>query len=223
MFRNAIALDPDFAQAYAKLSMVLVADYWAKAYRATGAGKILEDAIEAGKKAVALDSSDAQCHQALAHAYLCVRSFDLADYHLGMATRLNPNDSELVAHRAWFELCAGRPNEALARLDQAIRLNPHPRTWYWELRGLALYHLRRYADAASDFARASAGPAFVDRFRAACYAQLGQLEEARAIAADALKRDPDFSLRAFALVEPYKSHADLDHMIEGMRKAGLPE
>jgi TolB-like protein/Tfp pilus assembly protein PilF len=223
MFRNAIALDPDFAQAYAKLSMVLVNDYWARAYGMLGAGTLRDEAIEAGKKAVALDSSDAQCHQALAHAYLCRRSFDLADYHLGMATRLNPNDSELVAHRAWFELCAGRPNEALAWLDQAVQLNPNPRTWYWDLRGLALYHLRRYADALSAFERISSGPVYIDRFRAACHAQLGQLDEAHAIVAQALTRDPDFSLRQFALVEPYKSRADLDHMIDGMRKAGLPE
>jgi Tfp pilus assembly protein PilF len=179
--------------------------------------------VEAGKRAVALDNSDAQCHQALAHAYLSRKSFDLADYHLSMATRLNPNDAKLIAHRAWFEICAGRPDQALVWLDQAEQLDPHPRIWFWELRGLALYHLRRYADAAAAFARVSSGPVYVDRFRAASHAQLGQLDEAHAIAAQALARDPDFSLRGFAVVEPYKSQRELDHMIEGMRKAGFPE
>jgi hypothetical protein len=49
------------------------------------------------------------------------------------------------------------------------------------------------------------------------------LDAAKAKAAEALAREPGFSMRRYAMVEPYKSQADLDHMLEGMRKAGLPE
>jgi hypothetical protein len=34
---------------------------------------------------------------------------------------------------------------------------------------------------------------------------------------------PDFLLTRFALKEPYKRPGDHEHLIEGLRKAGLPE
>lgn len=56
---------------------------------------------------------------------------------------------------------------------------------------------------------------------AACYAQLGRLDEARAQAAEVMRRKPAFRLSALHL--PYKNPADAEHVLEGMRKAGLPE
>ena len=38
-----------------------------------------------------------------------------------------------------------------------------------------------------------------------------------------LKEDPDFSLARWAKVLPYKNQADLDHELDGLRKAALPE
>jgi hypothetical protein len=39
----------------------------------------------------------------------------------------------------------------------------------------------------------------------------------------ALRREPHFTLRRYAKLEPFSSQTALDHMIEGMRKSGLPE
>ena len=58
---------------------------------------------------------------------------------------------------------------------------------------------------------------------AASYAQLGRLEEARAQATELQKLDPDFSIATFAETQSYKDPVDLDHYLEGLRKAGLPE
>jgi hypothetical protein len=66
-------------------------------------------------------------------------------------------------------------------------------------------------------------PRYVDRYLAACHAQLGNADDARARAAMALRREPHFTLRRYAKLEPFSSQTALDHMIEGMRKSGLPE
>jgi hypothetical protein len=58
---------------------------------------------------------------------------------------------------------------------------------------------------------------------AACYAQLGQLDEAHVRAAEALRLKPDFRISDVTLVWSYKNTADADHVFEGMRKAGLPD
>jgi TolB-like protein len=223
MFESAIALDPRFAQAHAALAIALIFNYWANAYNSPPAQAELDRAVEAASRAVALDGNDAYCHRALAHVHHCRQSFDLAEFHLDVATKLNPNDAELVAYRSWFEISAGRPDAALTWLDRGAQLDPRLNSWYWELRGLALYHLRRYPEAAAAFERWAPAHAWYRRFRAACHAQLGQLDVAHAEAAEALTQDPGFTLTRFAQVEPYRSKASLEHMIDGMRKAGLPE
>ena len=60
-------------------------------------------------------------------------------------------------------------------------------------------------------------------YLAAAYAYLGRYREAQTEAAEVLRNRPDFSIRAYAKQEPYKDPADRDHLLEGMRIAGLPE
>ena len=57
---------------------------------------------------------------------------------------------------------------------------------------------------------------------AACYGNLGRVEEARAAWAELLKVNPNFSLEQRARVLPYKDPRDLQRIVEGLAKAGLP-
>ena len=82
---------------------------------------------------------------------------------------------------------------------------------------------RRYADALAAFDCMTAAQVWIDRYRAACCAQLGRRAEARTWATAALGREPRFTARGYVMVEPHESPADLAHLIDGMRKAGLPE
>jgi len=52
---------------------------------------------------------------------------------------------------------------------------------------------------------------------------LGREEEARSAAAEVLRINPRFSLKAFAAHVPYHSKAVLDRDLTAFRKAGLPE
>ncbi len=56
----------------------------------------------------------------------------------------------------------------------------------------------------------------------ATYAQLGQMDNARPHAKELLRLWPNFSLQRLAIL-PYKNKPDLDHWVDGLRKAGLPE
>jgi TolB-like protein/Tfp pilus assembly protein PilF len=223
LLQKAIDADPGFAQAHAWLAEVLRYLYWSEAYLPQHTEANLERSLEASRRAVALDGNDASGHWALAMALLYRRAYDLARHHLDIARTLNPNDTGGMACRAIFEIFSGRPEAALELLDQVGRLDPHLPNWYFEPRGIALYQMHRYADAAAAFEKMVPAPTYVDRFLAACYAQLGRLHDARTKADETLKREPGFTLQRFAIVEPYSTRGDLDHMIEGLRKAGLPE
>jgi hypothetical protein len=49
------------------------------------------------------------------------------------------------------------------------------------------------------------------------------MAEARAAAEKSRALQPQFSLNRWSTIEPYQFEVDLEHMREGMRKAGLPE
>jgi adenylate cyclase len=60
-------------------------------------------------------------------------------------------------------------------------------------------------------------------FLAAAYAQLGQLEEAKAEAAQVLRINPGFTIERHKRVWVHKDPKDLEHRLDGLRKAGLPK
>ena len=64
---------------------------------------------------------------------------------------------------------------------------------------------------------------FAHLLLAAAYAQLGRMEEAKAEAAEALRMSPGFSVQRIAQRTPLKDPAVLARLVDGMRKAGLPE
>ena len=58
---------------------------------------------------------------------------------------------------------------------------------------------------------------------AAAYAQSGQLEQARAEAAEVLRINPGFTIEKWKQLAVHKSPEDAEHRLDGLRKAGLPE
>ena len=59
--------------------------------------------------------------------------------------------------------------------------------------------------------------------QASAFAQLGQVEEARGEAAEVLRINPAFTIESWKRTAPFKDPKDLEHLIDGLRKAGLPE
>ena len=56
-----------------------------------------------------------------------------------------------------------------------------------------------------------------------CYAALGAYEEARAAAVEIMRKNPRFSLKAYARYAPYTNELDKKLDIERLRKSGIPE
>ena len=58
---------------------------------------------------------------------------------------------------------------------------------------------------------------------AACYGNLGQIEEAQATWRAALRLNPDYSFEHRRSILPYKDAADLEHVVRGLCAAGVLE
>jgi TolB-like protein/class 3 adenylate cyclase/Flp pilus assembly protein TadD len=217
---KAIELDPEYATAYKDLAWTLVHGYLYYG----GPKESLDRAFEVAQKAVSLDYEDYRNHWGLGMVRLQKRLFDQAIAAYEKALALNPNDADFVAEMADALTHVGRPQDAIEQMKQAMRLNPITPNWYaWNL-GWAYYHAGQYEEAIVELKPLlPLGWSSVPRRLAASYAQLGYLDEARAQVAEILKIDPDFSIATFAKTQAYKNPTDLEHYLDGLRKAGLPD
>jgi adenylate cyclase len=142
------------------------------------------------------------------------------------AVALNPNSYLAWFNRGWVYRTAGLPQEAIRSFEAALRMSPVDP----ELRqllvgmGYCFIELGRFDEAVAAAKKAqrqtpSYMPAFVYRCLASAFAHLGRDVEAREAAARVLELDPTFTISKW-ITRVGHSNAKL---IEGFRKAGLPE
>ncbi len=118
----------------------------------------------------------------------------------------------------------GEPGAGLRQVRQAIRLNPYHPAWYQEGLGECLYMVGDYQGALEAFNRMNHKPPWTLGYLAACYAQLGRVDEAR----DAAQAFRDTTKESYAAEDyirmdlpMYRDPAIRDHWLEGYRKAGI--
>jgi TolB-like protein len=218
LFEKAVALDPSYALAHAYLALSLLVEH---GYGGAPAA-VKDKALAIALKAVQLDTTESRAHQFLAQAYRFRSEFDLAITHFERAIALNPNDANGIAQMGFALAIVGEAERGIELIHQAMKLNPFHPEWYWDDLAIASYAARRYEQAVEANLRLVSRKKYWYYARlAACYAQLGKLNEAHQQAAEALRLKPDFRFSAEKLL--YKNSADAEHVFEGMRKAGLPE
>jgi adenylate cyclase len=151
----------------------------------------------------------------------CEGSVELAD----RAVALNPNSFNAWHYRGWVYRVAGLPEEAVRSFERAIRMSPVDPRLHITFNGVgfALIELRRFQEAIVAGKKAQRhspffGPAY--RCLASAFAHLGRDAEAREAAARLLEVDPAFTISGLIARGGY-SNSKL--VIEGLRKAGLPE
>ena len=151
----------------------------------------------------------------------CESEIEMAD----RAVALNPNSYSAWANRGWVYNVAGLPEEAVRSFERAIRMSPVDPGLHLTLvgMGVALIELGRFDEAIVAGKKAQRlNPAVQGPYRclASAFAHLGRDAEAREAAARLLETDPAFTVSAW-IARGAQSNATL--LIEGLRKAGLPE
>jgi hypothetical protein len=89
--------------------------------------------------------------------------------------------------------------------------------------GVAHFIAQRYDEAIASFSRSANMPAWAEAYVAAAHALAGRLDSAQRCAANVLKLSPEFSSERFLAKEPFKRPHDRQRLLDGVRKAGLPE
>jgi adenylate cyclase len=150
----------------------------------------------------------------------CETEIEIAD----RAVTLNPNSHRAWNCRGWVYKVAGQPEEAIDLIKQAMRLNPRYPYNYLANLGMAYGLARRYEDALATLQTATLrNPNFPPSHLhlLVSYSELGRDAEARAELAELLRLMPNLSLERHRQIMPFKNPADLEHLLDALRKAGL--
>lgn len=223
-FEKAIELDPAFARAYAGLAMTHSRDA-IDGWTATPS-KSLDVAAELAEKATILDPSLPQVHFASGQVDLFRRRHEKAVAAVERAIAVNPNYADAYALLAWILSYAGRPVDALSALNKAMYLNPRPPASYLEILGEIRFTQGRYEESASTFQRVldiNPGYSRARMWSTAALALAGLGDRAEWEAAELLATSPDFALERLAFAFPFKDLRALDSILDGLKKAGLPD
>ena len=189
----------------------------------------LARAEELARKTLAVDDSNAEAYCLLSVVYMSRRQHDKAVEYGERALALAPNFTDITATIAIPFMYSGRPEEAIELVKNAMRLSPYYPAWYLPVLGFAYRFTGQYEEAIALLetwrARANPRSALPYLFLAITYEEAGRGEEAQIAVAEILKRKPKASITGYlkAKTFPYKDPADIDKVVDSLRKAGLPE
>ncbi len=144
MYEKALALDPQYAEAYASLSGTYYVEWL---WRWSQDPQILEQALALAQKAVTLGDSLPSAHGQLGMVYALKQQYDQALAESTRAVALDPNSADAHARQAEVLNFVGRPEEALRSVEQAMRLNPHYPPWYLAQAAWAYNSTGQYEEA----------------------------------------------------------------------------
>jgi adenylate cyclase len=218
LLEAAIEKDPAYADAQAWLAMSHLFGwmYWGEA------DEHRHVALDAARRATALDPENADAHMVLGYAQAYEGDLESGLAEFATALRINPNHADAWAFLADLTVWDGRADAAIDCARKAFRLNPYPPEVYYWLLAYAQYAARRYQDGVDTLGHdAALGPGSL-RILASCLAQLGRLDEARDATQRYLAVIPHFSANAWGRTQHFRNNGDRQHFIEGYLKAGLP-
>ncbi len=225
-FQRAIDLDPNFGGGYCGLALCYL--FEGSLYITLSFPECVRLARPLAQRAIELDDADAMAHFTL--AWVFALSGDTSGWRAEAerAVELDPNNAWVKSGLASYHVFHGTATDALRLLDKTMRASPHdPLMGGWMLWIIiSKYREHDYEGTlkASDrLIRFRPEMPMPYRWRAAALAQLGELDEASKALQQAIAISPTNFYGVVRQRQPHISPETYLHMLEGLRKAGLPE
>ena len=229
-FQRALELDPGYARPHAALALIYWI-IWEQQWHANTA-QWNSGWIRAREQLDLIADTPLPLAYSIRSAMsLHNRRFDQALREAQKSIDLNPGNATGFLAMARVQSFAGQSTEAIDNARRGLRRDPNFPAPYLFVEGRALFDLQRYEEALSTLERSvRANPADYNPLviLAAANGYLGRLDEAGRIVArinELLKNDrlPEFTIGAINNRWPYKDQAQRSHLVEGIRRAGVPE
>ena len=221
-FEKAVQLDPKFATAHAMLA-------WTYAFAAMNGwsedrSAALRQAEHIATRAIKIEPKLPVAYFVRGLSYREQREYIKALVEAQKSIDYDPSYANAYVLLATLLYYAGRPEEGLERIQQAMLINPHhPYNYHFHL-GQAYFVLHRYREAIDALNHGLSSYPASERMRvwlAAALAQSGNTEEAKWEGEQIMAANPDFSIERMTESFPFNNPTDIDNFITGLRLAGL--
>ena len=226
LMRQAIRLDPDYAEPYARLAYTIILE--AVYFEGPVDQARLDEALALAREAVARDDLDANAYFALGRVRLARCEYALAIDALETAVSLNPCHALSYCGLGDSLAYEGEIDVSLRMFDKALELGPHdPFRWaFMAYRSLAHLFAGQFDEAAQWSRRAANTPNAHYWSKANLVSALGHLgagEDLPPAISALCEARPGFT-RAFAKERLFyvKREDQMDTFLDGLRRAGIP-
>jgi TolB-like protein/cytochrome c-type biogenesis protein CcmH/NrfG len=223
MFEKATEMDPQYAAAYAGLSITYFME-WFSQWSADPQN--VKRAVEIAQQAIVLDDTLPGPHGTLGFVKLWQKQYEQATAEMERAIVLDPNNANGYDRLGYLFIAVGQPEEAIEAAQKAIRLDPNQWRFFNTL-GQAYLMARRYEEAIAALKKVLAyNPNWwaAHRGLAIIYSELGREEEAKAEGVEVLRIMPQFTVEGWKRMgaAAIKDPAIVERFVAALRKAGLP-
>lgn len=221
---RAVALHPNFATAWAMLSVLYLDEDRFGFNPRDGSATAIERSLDAARRAIRLDPENVRALQALMVALFFAQQPTEALEVGERAVALNPNDTELLAEFGSRLGQAGAWPRGAELLELALARNPGHSGYYNGMLALHAYMQHDYGRAEILIRQAGLAKFPIYHFFAAViYAQLGKAPEAARARDEFLRMRPTiFEHWDEEMAKRNYRPEDAAHFAEGARKAGFP-
>lgn len=221
LFSKAIESDPDNALANGWSA-------WNDVYSvmmglATSPEPRLERAFATATESVSLDPSLDFGRWAMGAAFMMAGDQVSASEQFRTGLELNPNDPNLLAGAAKSLAFQDAAPEAIEFGRRALRLNPHPPTWYFWNLAIAYYFAGRNDDVIAVLERAPDLDTEARLYLTASYVRSGRASDAKLQKNEITKTDPAFHIARYINRTTIANPGDMDLLTTDLLAAGLPE
>ena len=223
LLRQAIKLDPNFAQAHMALGRTLASRVfygWSN-----DIGSDSSESYQAAARAISIDDRDPYSHYAFCWASLLKRMHAQALAEAQRSIDLNPNFALGFFALGAIRVYIGHFREAIDALLRSLRLNPNDpqvgSVLYFI--GLAHYHQENYEETIHYCQLAVRPRRFYVGLRTllASLGQLGRAEEAKSLLDEFNSLQPKEAQQVFEITTPYLDLKYREHVMDGLRRAGV--
>jgi DNA-binding winged helix-turn-helix (wHTH) protein/TolB-like protein/Flp pilus assembly protein TadD len=221
LYRKALALDPQFARAYAGLAMTYAMEY---RLRPGDHGASLTRAFELAETARQIDPDLPEVYWALGFVHVQSRRPDQAIRSLQRALELNPSFADGYALMGGIHNYVGESAKAIPMLRTALRLNPDGGYLYHLILGRAYLYENDVEQALINLREAAArNPVDLETriHLAAALAAAGDRAAAQWEAAEVRSIATNFSLQEWLAAYPMSSTRYRERLAGLLAEAGL--
>ena len=211
LFEKAIEIDPNYARAHAwrACSLANLSDWRGNIMDA------LPECLSSVTKAFEIDPDDPEAHRIMGAIELVREDFDQAAYHHERARELCPSDPYMIIRYATLLIYLGNPEEALAEITNAKRIDPFCPDMLFEDEGMCYFWLDRLPEAVDAFNKLQIPTRNSLFYLAGTHGKIGDIDKASQVLKEAIAMS-SLSVEEFVKTQKYRDPDKKENLLNSL-------